>query len=96
MNYSYLIAILFMVIGVFCFLVIPDKCILLFSKDAEVMKVGVVAFRIIGCSFFSAVFSLMTPVFSNLSVKGKRVIDFFDQTNILLNSYFLSIFFNRS
>ena len=72
MNYSYLIAILFMVIGVFCFLVIPDKCILLFSKDAEVMKVGVVAFRIIGCSFFSAVFSLMTPVFFQSIGEGKK------------------------
>lgn len=72
MNYSYLIAILFMVIGVFCFLVVPDKCILLFSKDAEVMKVGVVAFRIIGCSFFSAVFSLMTPVFFQSIGEGKK------------------------
>lgn len=62
-----------MVIGVFLlFGSFPINVYFLFSKDAEVMKVGVVAFRIIGCSFFSAVFSLMTPVFFQSIGEGKK------------------------
>ena len=53
----------FMVIGVFCFEVLPVQVINLFSHDAEVLAIGTPAFRIIGASFFSAAVSLLMPVF---------------------------------
>ena len=52
-----------MVVGVFCFEVLPVPVIKLFSSDAEVLSIGTPAFRIIGASFFSAAASLLMPVF---------------------------------
>lgn len=63
MTQSILISILFMLIGVLCFEFIPDKLIMLFSSNQEVLKIGEIAFRIIGISFIPAVFSLIFPVF---------------------------------
>ena len=60
---SSIISLLFMSIGVFCFECLPVQLISLFSTDSTVLSIGVPAFRIIGISFFSAVFSLMTPIF---------------------------------
>lgn len=60
---SILIALAFMLAGVFCFECLPGPLIALFSSDPAVMEAGVPAFRIIGASFFPAVFSLMLPVF---------------------------------
>lgn len=52
----------FMLVGFACFVFFPEQVIDIFSADAEVHKIGLVAFPIIGTSFFSAVFSLMMPV----------------------------------
>lgn len=52
----------FMLVGFSCFVFLPEQVINIFSDDAEVHKIGLVAFPIIGTSFFSAVFSLMMPV----------------------------------
>lgn len=52
----------FMLVGFICFVFLPEQVINIFSDDAEVHKIGLVAFPIIGTSFFSAVFSLMMPV----------------------------------
>lgn len=60
---SSIVSLLFMSVGVFCFECLPVQLISLFSNDPEVLAIGVPAFRIIGISFFSAVFSLLTPVF---------------------------------
>ena len=57
------ISLAFMVLGIVCFLFFPDPIIGLFSQEPEVHAIGDVAFPIIGTSFFSAVFSLMLPVF---------------------------------
>lgn len=53
----------FMVVGAVCFIGMPRQLISVFSGEPEVFRIGIPAFRIIGCSFFSAVLSLMTPVF---------------------------------
>lgn len=58
-----LLAMSFMLIGVACFELIPDRLLSIFSSDARVLEIGVPAFRIIGLSFLPAVLSLMTPVF---------------------------------
>lgn len=58
-----IISISFMVIGVFCFEVIPSQTIKLFSSDDTVLAIGKPAFRLIGSSFFSAAVSLLMPVF---------------------------------
>ena len=59
---SLIISISFMAVGVFCFEVIPVQVIGLFSNSPEVIDIGIVAFRWIGASFFSAALSLMFPV----------------------------------
>ena len=58
-----LLAMSFMLIGVACFELIPDRLLSIFSQDVRVLEIGVPAFRIIGLSFLPAVPSLMTPVF---------------------------------
>lgn len=58
-----IISVSFMVIGVFCFEVIPLQTIKLFSSDETVLAIGKPAFRLIGSSFFSAAVSLLMPVF---------------------------------
>lgn len=52
----------FMLAGFICFVFFPEQVINIFSDAVEVHKIGLVAFPIIGISFFSAVFSLMMPV----------------------------------
>lgn len=63
MTTSFIISLIFMVIGMLCFIFIPDKIIGVFTKEAQVLEIGKIAFPIIGCSFIGAVFSLMLPVF---------------------------------
>ncbi len=60
---SIFIALGFMVVGTLCFVVIPETLMRLFSHSEEVIAIGRHAFPVIGCSFFSAVFSLMMPTF---------------------------------
>lgn len=63
MRDSVILSLAFMLVGVFCFEALPSQVISIFSREAEVFAVGIPAFRIIGLSFFSAVFSLITLVF---------------------------------
>lgn len=63
MNASMLISAAFMVVGMTGFEFFPRQLIGLFAKEEKVFEIGVIAFRIIGTSFFSAVFSLMLPTF---------------------------------
>ena len=58
-----LFSVLFMLVGVFCFEVLPGPLIRIFSKDEKVLEIGRIAFRIIALSFVPAVFSLTYPVF---------------------------------
>ena len=60
---SIFIALGFMVVGTVCFVAFPETLMRLFSHSEEVIAIGRHAFPIIGCSFFSAVFSLMMPTF---------------------------------
>ncbi len=62
-NLTLAVASFFMLIGMFCFICIPRTILMVFTHDEEVLSVGVTAFRIIGSSFISAVFSLTFPVF---------------------------------
>lgn len=71
MKLSFSISALFMLVGVISFLFFPRQLIGIFSSNAEVHKIGAVAFRIIGTSFIPAVFSLMTPVFFQAIGDGK-------------------------
>ena len=70
MTYSFCFALGFMVIGFVSFVFFPHEVISLFSGDALVHEIGGVAFPIIGCSFFSAVFSLVLPVFFQAIGRG--------------------------
>ena len=63
MHISILIAATFMIIGTFCFVVLPGPLISVFSHESEVFDIGIPAFRTIGWCFVPAVFSLIYPVF---------------------------------
>lgn len=51
-----------MVLGTLCFELIPEPMLKLFSSDTQVIKDGIVAFRIIGISFVPLAISLTYPV----------------------------------
>lgn len=71
MKQSLMISVGFMIFGIIAFLFFPDAMILLFSKSDEVMRLGKIAFPIIGSSFIPAAFSLMMPVFFQAIGDGK-------------------------
>ncbi len=52
-----------MFLGTLCFLIIPEPMLRFFSSDPEVIRIGRVAFPIIGISFIPLVTSLTFPVF---------------------------------
>ncbi len=51
-----------MIIGTLCFEIIPEPLLRFFSSDAEVISVGITAFRIIGLSYVPLAISLTYPV----------------------------------
>ena len=62
LNESVLFSMLFMLIGVFCFELLPGTLLGLFSHDPDVFSIGIPAFRIIGLSFLPAVVSLLSLI----------------------------------
>lgn len=70
MRDSLLISLVFMTAGTLCFLLLPETLIRLFSSSPDAISIGTEAFPRIGISFFSAVFSLMMPVFFQAIGKG--------------------------
>lgn len=62
LNESVLFSMLFMLIGVFCFELLPGTLLGLFSHDPDVFSLGIPAFRIIGLSFLPAVVSLLSLI----------------------------------
>ena len=60
---SVLLGMALMLIGVLSFELIPTQLLMTFSKDADVIAIGTVAFRIIGISFIPLVTSLIYPVY---------------------------------
>ena len=63
MRDAVVFGIVLMCIGVFCFEVIPEPLLRIFTKDEEVVRIGTYGFRWIGVSFFPMVTSLIFPVF---------------------------------
>ncbi len=61
----------FMLAGVVAFVCFQQPLIRIFSDTAEVLAIGRIAFPVIGASFVSAAFSLMTPVFFQAVGYGK-------------------------
>ena len=49
--------------GAACFILLPGELIGIFSRSAEVLAIGRIAFPTIGASFPSAAFSLIMPTF---------------------------------
>lgn len=70
MKYSFLVSIVFMILGIFFFVCMPEQLAKLFSHSEEVISIGKNAFPIIGTSFIPAVFSLMLPVFFQAIGRG--------------------------
>lgn len=79
LNESVLFSMLFMLIEVICFELLPGTLLGLFSHDPDVFSIGIPAFRIIGLSFLPAVVSLLSlirqlgcliPIFFALSKIG--------------------------
>ena len=71
LNKVCLLSAAFMLAGVICFEGIPKQLLSIFSRDPKVYAIGIPAFRIIGLSFFPAVYSLTMPVFFQAIGKGK-------------------------
>ena len=71
MKQSFIISVGFMIFGIIAFLFFPDAMIHLFSNNDEVLRLGKIAFPIIGTSFIPAAFSLMMPVFFQAIGDGK-------------------------
>lgn len=63
MRDSFIISLVFMILGTVCFVAFPEPLMRLFSGSEQVIAIGKKAFPIIGCSFFAAVFSLIIPTF---------------------------------
>ena len=62
LNTSILFGFALMFLGTLCFEIIPVPMLKFFSSDIEVVKIGEIAFRIIGLSFLPLVTSLTYPV----------------------------------
>lgn len=60
---SPLISASLMLVGAACFILLPGALIGIFSRSAEVLAIGRIAFPTIGASFPSAAFSLIMPAF---------------------------------
>lgn len=61
-----------MLVGMFCFCIIPEPLLRVFSREESVIATGVPAFRAIGLSFVSAVFSFLFPVFFQAIGESRR------------------------
>ena len=62
LNTSILFGMVLMFIGMLFFIIIPGPMLRFFSKDEQVISIGINAFRIIGVSFIPLVTSLTYPV----------------------------------
>lgn len=63
MRDSFRISLLFMILGIICFVFFPTQLMGIFSHSTVVHTIGRIALPIIGSSFLAAVFSLILPVF---------------------------------
>ncbi len=52
-----------MAVGTFCFVLIPEQMLRVFTADALVVEIGKIGFRFVGVSFLPMVTSLIFPVF---------------------------------
>lgn len=62
LNLAIIYGMALMLLGVLCFELIPEPMLRFFSKEDEVIRIGINAFRVIGISFISLVTSLTYPV----------------------------------
>ena len=62
LNTAIIFGMALMFLGTLCFEIIPEPMLRFFSKDEEVIRLGITAFRIIGLSFIPLVTSLTYPV----------------------------------
>jgi len=63
MTVAFIWGIALMFIGTLCFEFIPDPMLSVFTKDSEVIRIGVQGFRFIGISFIPMVGAQIYPVF---------------------------------
>lgn len=63
LNLAIVFGMALMALGILCFETIPGPMLQVFTQDQEVIRIGQVAFRIIGISFIPLVTSLIYPVF---------------------------------
>ncbi|HCD69841.1 MAG TPA: hypothetical protein DEQ68_04360 [Ruminococcaceae bacterium] len=62
LNTALIFGMALMLLGTLCFEIIPEPMLRFFSKDEEVVRLGITAFRFIGISFIPLVTSLTYPV----------------------------------
>lgn len=70
-----IIALIIMAIGVVIFMTIPDKLLMLFEADAEMLSIGTVAFRLLSLSFPPAAIGIiMSTLFQGIGIGTKSLI----------------------
>lgn len=73
MTVAFIWGIALMFIGTLCFEFIPEPMLSVFTKDSEVIRIGVQGFRFIGISFIPMVGAQIYPVFCRQPAKPLRV-----------------------
>ena len=63
LSSAILFGLILMAVGALCFNIIPEQMLRVFTKDAQVIKIGRFGFHFIGVSFLPMVTSLIFPVF---------------------------------
>lgn len=89
------IAVIIMILGTALFMIFPDKLLLIFKADEEMLKMGVIAFRLLSLCFIPAAVGIMTSTLFQAVGMGTKslIISVARQLVILLPlAYWLSTF----
>lgn len=75
LKYGIIIAGIIMALGMLMFLIIPDKLLMIFGADEEMMRVGVTAFRLLSLCFIPAAVGIVSStLFQAVGMGNKSLI----------------------
>lgn len=63
LKIGYVIAAIILAIGMLIFMLIPDKLLMMFNADAEMLKIGEVALRLLSLCFIPAAIGIINSIF---------------------------------
>lgn len=75
LKYGIIIAVIIMVLGTILFLAIPEKLLLIFNADAEMLRIGTIALRLISLCFIPAAIGIVTStMFQAIGIGTKSLL----------------------